>query len=185
MDGAGTVSPSASNTYTGTTSITGGTLLLGAANALHANSNVSLSGGTLATGSNSSAAGNLTPAGSSVTNLGGGSSALTFNSIVSIAGTLQIWNWAGAVGVPNTGSGTRLLFESGTAGTDYTNVQFYEGGLGSTAIGNGSRLFTSGSGFQLAPEPEPGALFAGLALLAPLAWRERRHWMRCAVAKRA
>jgi hypothetical protein len=34
----------------------------------------------------------------------------------------------------------------------------------------------------LVPVPEASTLLGVLGLMAPLAWRERRHWMRCRAA---
>jgi hypothetical protein len=39
------------------------------------------------------------------------------------------------------------------------------------------------SGGELAPVPEASTLLAVLGLIVPLAWRERRHWMRCREAR--
>jgi hypothetical protein len=42
---------------------------------------------------------------------------------------------------------------------------------------------TFASGNELVPVPEASTLLAVLGLMAPLAWRERRHWMRCREAR--
>ncbi|MBL0182055.1 MAG: autotransporter-associated beta strand repeat-containing protein [Chitinophagaceae bacterium] len=49
--GTGTLTLSGNNSYTGTTTISAGTLSLGASNVIPDNSPVTLSGGTLSTGS--------------------------------------------------------------------------------------------------------------------------------------
>lgn len=179
--GAGTLTLGGANSYTGSTTITSGTLLMGGSNVLP-NSAVVLAGGTLsapASGSNSDTTGALSMTASSVIDMGAGTNSLTFASLGSLIGTLSIWNWTGTA---NTINGTdQLNFTTGTANATFSNISFYSG-AGSGLIGTGKMLADGGT-FELVPVPEPGALFAGLALLAPLAWRERRHWMRCRDAR--
>ena len=50
-----------------------------------------------------------------------------------------------------------------------------------TGLYSGATTFTSGG--ELVPVPEASTLLAVLGLIAPLAWRERRHWMRCREAR--
>ena len=109
---------------------------------------------------------------------GAGGGSLTFASIASSVAVvaLQIWNWT-ASGTPD-----HLIATGGFSGsnTALTDITFYSDG-GTTSLGTAK--WVTGSAGELVPVPEPGALFAGLALLAPLAWRERRHWMRCREAR--
>ena len=71
-DGPGTLTLGGANTYTGTTTITEGTLRLGASNVIANTSNVVLNGGTLATGGISDTVGSLTVSASSVIDMGAG-----------------------------------------------------------------------------------------------------------------
>ena len=168
-DGTGTLTLAGSNSYQGTTTITQGRLQMGASNVLPNSSNVVLAGGTLATGGNSDTVGTLAVSASSVMDMGLGASQLTFASISSWTAPLQVWNWTGTI---DTAGGTdRLLFASTATGPG--PVQFYSN-FGTTAIGSGGAFV----GNELVPVPEPGAVFAALLLLAPVAWRERRSFMR-------
>jgi len=180
--GLGTLTLGGANTYTGSTTITAGTLLMGGSNVLSNSSAVVMAGGTLsapASGINTDTTGALSMTANSIIDMGAGTNSLTFASLGSLTGTLSIWNWTGAA---NTVGGTdQLNFSTGTANDTYSNISFYSG-AGSGLIGTG-RMLADGGAFELVPVPEPGALFAGLALMAPLAWRERRHWMRCREAR--
>jgi hypothetical protein len=46
-----------------------------------------------------------------------------------------------------------------------------------------SRATMFASGGELVPVPEASTLLGVPGLMAPLAWRERRHWMRCREAR--
>jgi hypothetical protein len=119
-------------------------------------------------------------AGARVIDFGSGSGALTFASLTADSSLpLQIWNWSGNT---VTGGGTDQLFI--TNGFAPSNVSFFNGpgtGLYSQATGftSGGELVPGG----LVPVPEASTLLAVLGLIAPLAWRERRHWMRCREAR--
>jgi len=117
----------------------------------------------------------LLSGGIKVIDYGGTSSSLTFGSIQSSsAQTLQIWNWSSA--------GT-FTASSGLSGVSLSDISFYSGS-GTTESFLGTASFQGGglSG-NLVPVPEVGTLFGALGLMAPLAWRERRHWMRCREAR--
>lgn len=177
--GSGKLTLSGANTYTGTTTINSGTLQLGASNVLADASAVALNGGTLAvsaTGGFSDTVGSLSVLSSSVIDMGtnAAGSVLTFAGIASgWTGTLSIYNWTGTLNTP--GGTDRLLFTS--TATAPGSVQFFSG-AGAGAIGSGGAF----SGGELVPVPEPGAVLAGLLLVAPIAWRERRHFLRCRAA---
>jgi autotransporter-associated beta strand protein len=208
--GAGTLTLRGANTYTGAKTVSAGTLdLSGASGELTTTSAVNINGGTLllsgsaanrisntaaislgAAGSTLQLSGAVTEtlgaltlaggAGLRVIDFGATSGVLTFASLTADSSLpLQIWNWSGTIG---TGGGTDQLFI--TNGFAPSNVSFFNGsgtGLYSQATGftSGGELVPGG----LVPVPEASTLLAVLGLMAPLAWRERRHWMRCREAR--
>jgi hypothetical protein len=111
---------------------------------------------------------------------------ITFASLSAASSLpLQIWNWSGTIG---TGGGTnRLFITSGNFGGSSlaaSDVSFFSD--------SGTTLYSQATGFTsggelvpggLVPVPEASTLLAVLGLIAPLAWRERRHWMRCREAR--
>ena len=210
-DGASTQTLTGANTYTGSTSVTAGTLeVSGASGALTATSAVNINGGTLLLGGSvtdriSNAApismgadtnsilqlsgavtetlGALTLVGGSaarVIDFGATSGVLTFTSLTATSSLpLHIWNWSGTT---TTGGGTdRLIISSGAFGDSLTasNISFFSGS--GTGLYSGATIFASGG--ELVPVPEASTLLAVLGLMVPLAWRERRHWMRCREAR--
>jgi autotransporter-associated beta strand protein len=157
-DGASTQTLTGANTYTGGTMLNGGTLKLsGASGAL------TLSGA----------------AGARVIDFGATSGVLTFASLTADSSLpLQIWNWSGNT---VTGNGTDRLFI--TNGYAPSNISFFSDS--GTTLYSGA---TTSSGTELVPGelvpvPEASTLLGVLGLMAPLAWRERRHWMRCREAR--
>ena len=115
-------------------------------------------------------------AGARVINFGatiGDSGVLTFASLTGDSSLpLQIYNW--------TGGTDQLYVSSGSlsGGLTTLDISFFSDG-GSSLIGTAQF-----SGNQLVPVPEASTLLGVLGLMAPLAWRERRHWMRCREARR-
>ena len=204
-DGASTQTLTGANTYTGSTSVTAGTLeVSGASGALSATSAVNINGGTLLLGgsvtdriSNTAAIslgadtnsilqlsgavtetlGALTLVGGAaarVIDFGATSGVLTFASLTATSSLpLHIWNWSGGT--------DRLIISSGVFGGSLTasDISFFSGS--GTGLYSGATMFASGG--ELAPVPEASTLLAVLGLIVPLAWRERRHWMRCREAR--
>ncbi|MBP7950307.1 MAG: autotransporter-associated beta strand repeat-containing protein [Verrucomicrobiales bacterium] len=171
-DNTGTLTLSGTNTYTGKTTITGGTLLLGANNVLDNASDLDLNGGTLATGNNSDSVDVVQLLSSSVIDMGSGSgSSLTFASNGTWSGTLSVWNWSGSIW---TDGPDDLIFTTNslTAG-NLAAIQFYSDG-GTTPIGSGAGFI----GNNLVPVPEPGAVVAAGLLLGVVGWRGRRSVVR-------
>jgi hypothetical protein len=118
-------------------------------------------------------------AGARVIDFGATSGVLTFASLSAASSLpLQIWNWSGNIGI---GGGTdRLFITNGFGGSLVaSDVSFFSGS--GTGLYSGATVFTSGG--ELVPVPEASTLLAVLGLMAPLAWRERRHWMRCREAR--
>jgi fibronectin-binding autotransporter adhesin len=170
--GTGTWSLTGANTYTGNTTISAGTLKLGAAGVLPDTSPVVLSGGTLLTGGFTEIAGSLSLTASSTIDLSG-TSKLTFSGITPgtlNANILTIWNWSGNL----TGAGLEGLYVPST--TSFTsgqlaNVQFLDpaglapGTYGAEFLGSG----------ELVPVPEPTALGAAFGAVAAALRRRRRN----------
>ena len=204
-DGVSTQTLTGANTYTGSTSVTAGTLeVSGASGALSATSAVNINGGTLLLGgsvtdriSNTAAislgadtnsilqlSGAVTETLGALTLVGGAaarvidfgttSGVLTFASLTATSSLpVHIWNWSGGT--------DRLIISSGAFGGSLTasDISFYSGS--GTGLYSGATMFASGG--ELAPVPEASTLLAVLGLIVPLAWRERRHWMRCREAR--
>jgi autotransporter-associated beta strand protein len=210
-DGASTPVLTGANTYTGETTISAGTLeVSGASGAPTATSPVNINGGTLLlsgsvtdrisnaapismgadTSSTLQLSGAVTETLGALTLVGGAaarvidfgvtSGVLTFASLTATSSLpLHIWNWSGTT---TTGGGTdRLIITSGGFGGSLTasNISFFSGS--GTELYSGATMFASGG--ELAPVPEASTLLAVLGLMVPLAWRERRHWMRCREAR--
>ena len=155
QSGAGTTTLNAANTYTGITTVSAGTLALGAADRIADTSNLVMSGGTFATGGFNETLGTLTLSANSTIDLGSGTSALVF---ADSSGT----TW---------GTSISLSFVNFTAGVDTIRVGTTSGGLSPTQLAlitiNGNAATIDGSGFLASAIPEPStyALFAGAGLL--------------------
>jgi autotransporter-associated beta strand protein len=178
VDGGTTVF-SNSMTYNGPTIITnGGTLVLGANNAVPTSSGLVLGGGTFIVGNSatrySQQLGTLTLTENSTIDLGSysagsvlqlsfaDSSAITWTS----GRTLTITNWQGVA--QQSSSVAEIIF--GTGGLTSTQLgQIY---FANQNISGGMLL--SGTG-ELVPIPEPRVYAAAVALLAAVGWRERKR----------
>ncbi len=180
-------------TATSAVNINGGTLLLSgsAANRISNTAAISLGAATGSTlqlsGAVTETLGALTLAGGAgirVIDFGATSGVITFTSLSADSHLpLQIWNWSGTIG---TGGGTDRLFITGGLGGSLaaSDISFFSGS--GTGLYTGATTFTSGNELvpgELVPVPEASTLLAVLGLIAPLAWRERRHWMRCHEAR--
>ncbi len=112
--GTGILTLSGNNSYSGRTTITAGTILLGASNVLPNNA-VTLGGGILSTGSGagfSETIGDLTVSTNSSINLGTGVHTFTIaNSSANTwsATTLTINGWTGTGGIPNTATQGKVM----------------------------------------------------------------------------
>ncbi|MBC8040907.1 MAG: autotransporter-associated beta strand repeat-containing protein, partial [Opitutaceae bacterium] len=162
--GGGTTTMAAGNTYTGTTTISAGTLALAASNAFADASNFVMSGGTFAAGTFSDVIGTLSLTGNAALTLGSGG-ALAFADSDAISwgsNTLSI-------------TGTFVDGFSIRFGTDAT------GGLTSQQLalisinGNfGTTIDSSGFLVAAIPEPSTYAIIAGGAILGLALLRRRR-----------
>ncbi|MCC8395409.1 autotransporter-associated beta strand repeat-containing protein [Paraburkholderia sp. MMS20-SJTR3] len=149
--GAGTLTMSAQNTYTGTTTVNGGTLAMGIANAIATSSAVTVnSGATLALQDFSQTVNDLSGAGAVTL----GSSAATVLTANNTAATTFSGAISGAGSVDKTGtgaltlSGTSNTYSGGTTVTAGTLVATNGNALGTGAVTNNAALqldFTSDS----------------------------------------
>lgn len=173
-EGAGTLTFSAANTFTGQLTVSDGTLLLGANNVIASTVDLALDGGTLNTGGNSQNLATLSLSSDSTIDLGSGASILQFSD-----SSAAVWG-GGLVLTINSWSGSRH-----GAGID----QFYIGSddSGLTEIQVGQIRFFNPAGFdpglyearllptgEIVPVPEPATVTAIIALSLVLIWRERK-----------
>ncbi|WP_256702441.1 autotransporter-associated beta strand repeat-containing protein [Burkholderia sp. SRS-W-2-2016] len=142
-DGAGTLTLSAVNTYTGTTTVDGGTLAMGIANAIAASSAVTVnSGATLALNDFSQTLNDLSGAGAVTL----GSSAATVLTANNAAATTFSGAISGAGSVDKTGtgaltlSGTSNTYSGGTTVSAGTLVATNGGALGTGTVTNNAAL---------------------------------------------
>ncbi len=117
--GAGTLTLNAQETYSGATTIGGGTLLVGAANYLSPNSSVNVSGGTLDVSAAPEQIAGLTVGASGTLNLGIAGGLLTDTGTASFGGTLNI------SGSPS-GSPVELMSYTSDSGT-FASVPTFAG----------------------------------------------------------
>ncbi|MDW8243944.1 MAG: hypothetical protein RMJ88_12100 [Thermogemmata sp.] len=199
------LSGSVANTFTGTTTVSGGTLLLnktpgqnaiggnltilsggtvvlGADNQLPNSGTVRLEGGTLSSGQttgHTDVLGALDLAASSTIALGSGNHSLTFSGTSGTpTGTLTITGWSGDIFQPGTAG--RIYFSNigSNPNSQYSSFlsQVHFAGFPSGAI----FLTTLTTGlYELVPVPEPTGILAVIAGIGALtyAWRRRRLWL--------
>jgi autotransporter-associated beta strand protein len=140
--GSGTLLLSAANTYTGTTTVSGGVMQYGIANAL-STGNVVLSSGTISTGATSGytdAVGTLSLTNTSTIALGTGNHSISFANSSAAAWTasryLFITGWTGTRGDASTGTAGKVFFGNSSAGltaTQLSKIFFSIGGNNYTA----------------------------------------------------
>jgi autotransporter-associated beta strand protein len=210
--GAGTMRMrgTTANTYTGPTTVSGGTLtlakssgvnaivgssitinsgatlLLGAANQIANAATMTLNGGTFSTGATTGFAetlGALTLAADSVINLGTGSHLLNFANSSAIAWSgslLTIYGWVGTA--QNPGTNGRIFFGSDTTGL--TLAQLSKIQFNGYVLG--SQLLSNGELVPIAVIPEPGVVVAAILLAGFVVLREfhrRRARLRAAAIR--
>jgi len=157
--GSGTLVFNTAATYTGGTTLSAGTLRLGAADVLPNSGTFTFAGGILAGNNFGDSIGPLSLTANSTLNLsaGGATPSLTFASASWTAGTLTINNWTG------TGSGgtdDKIFITADPGSTFLSNIQFTGFAAGATWLGTG----------EIVPVPEPihyalgifGLVFAGV-----------------------
>ena len=189
--GSGTLELQATNTFSGTTTITdgvlrldnsggnaladttvtinsGGTLLFDRANQVTDTADVVLAGGTFSTAGFSETMDTLTLTATSTIDMGAGASILNFSDGTHSAGTFTVKNWSGNFAV---GGGTdQIIFAASLDQALLDNV-FWDD-LGRT----GAKQLPSG---EIVPIPEPstviGGVFLGLVVAGDIYRRYRRR----------
>ncbi len=175
--GPGTTTLTGANTYTGSTTISAGTLSLGASNVIPDGSAVVLGGGTLQTGTGQTeTAASLGLTANATISMGGtsGISILTFNNVASsgfTSNTLSIWNWNGSL---SGGGDDRLIIPAGSLGlAELANISFYSDSGGTLATGSPGAAFAPGG--EIVPVPEVSTMVSLSGVLAFLGFRRRRR----------
>ena len=158
---ANATSGQALGSTSGITIKTGGTLLLGSSNQINNSATIGLAGGTFQAAGFNETAGNLTLSANSTIDFGSGagSSTLTFGTFTNLSTYV--------INVLNFDTGDQLIFSG-----DLRSLQssFSFSSTPTFAYNNGF------STFSIAAVPEPGTIAAGVALLAFIAYRERRRF---------
>ncbi|MCE9611793.1 MAG: autotransporter-associated beta strand repeat-containing protein [Chthoniobacter sp.] len=151
--GNGTLTLNAANTYTGQTTITAGSVIVGTTDALGTGAALLVNGGTLAIGGNSNTVGAVTLSSGSIT--GGATALLTGTSFAVESGTISARLAGGGATLTKTTSGTVTLSAAGTnlrSGLTSINggtlVMGTAGALGTTGnitFGGGTLKYNSGA----------------------------------------
>jgi autotransporter-associated beta strand protein len=202
-DDASTQVLSGTNAYTGTTTVsggtlevqgslsgttgvtvnTGGTLLMNSAasNIVNTTATVAMAGGTLAFGNAANQTQNLgalTLTANSTLDFGagGGNDKFHFAGFVNTAGTLAITNWLGNDAGGTDGAHDRLVFTG--LFTDFTS-SFSQAQISFNGT-SGYAAINFGGTYEIVPVPEPAttALIGSIALCALVGYRERRRFTR-------
>jgi len=126
--GSGTLTISAANSYTGVTTLTAGTLALGASGVIADASNVVMNGGTFSSGGYSETMGTLTLNANSIIALGSGSHSLNFSAS---NGT----SWTGGTLLKVTG------WQGGFNGTSGTSGKIYTGSSAELSVSKVAQVF--------------------------------------------
>jgi len=194
--GNGTVALSASNSYSGATTVNAGTLqaaasgamgnstvinvnggsfLVTADNGVNETAAINLGGGRMAVSGNfNETVGALTLSANSVIDFSGFSGVLRFSGVGSWASgaNLAIWNWSGTTQygtqINNYANPSNLVFSTVTSNlTDnLANISFYSDS-GNSFVGSGFEVTGfSGGGSQIIAVPETETYFYAVALLA-------------------
>ncbi len=147
--GAGTLSLLKAAGHTGGTSVSNGTLSLGASNLLADNGAVTVSGGALAIGANSDTVGSLAVSGGSVTGTTGSLTSSADVAVSNTSGTVTISAiLAGSAGLNKTGNGELVLSGANTySGTTAVNAGSVSvsGSTGAASVAAGARLRGTGT----------------------------------------
>ncbi|MGB7158371.1 MAG: autotransporter-associated beta strand repeat-containing protein [Tepidisphaeraceae bacterium] len=166
--GTGTLSLTGASSYTGTTTISSGTLRLGVGDALADTSLLVLNAGTLVADGASDTIGSLDVTAASILQFGDADAilhALTFAAAGAGTGALNVTNWSD--GIDEFLFTTETAADSIAALTTFINPSGAPGNVAATVV-------PSGGNFAVVPVPEPAGLaLFGLGAIAVLARRRR------------
>ncbi len=185
----GTLTLSGTGSLNGTTQVTinnGGTLLLSstAASQVNSSAGVTLNGGTLKLGTANATTqlGALTLSSSSTIDFGtlSGTNNLDFADSSASAwasgAILSVYDWTPNVDHLYFGS----VFGAGLPAGALSQIVFYTDN--GTTLATAPTSYGPGNG-EVSPIPEPSTVFAGMALLGLIGYRERRWVLRCKSAR--
>lgn len=191
--GSGTLRISGSNTYSGGTIVTSGTLQLAASHVLPDVGVFKLNGGTLSTGATNGYSDNLGPLqldGTSTIALGSGAHVLQFGGITGAPiGQLNIIGWT--PGLDGNGSDGQIVFNLPSVTAEQANLDFATFlstvQFSNHALGDAMFIYTGSSSYELTPTPEPSTVLGLAALsLAFMTWlrrmrysRDQINWIQC------
>ncbi|MFN5336783.1 MAG: autotransporter-associated beta strand repeat-containing protein, partial [Bacteroidota bacterium] len=148
--GSGTFILKSVNTYIGTTTVSGGTLQLGAANSVPSTSGLVLAGGELQSAGFGNTFASITLSANSTLRLGSGVHTLTFSTLGTFTtGTiLRIEDWQGTYASPGTtGTAGRIVFTPTTSATILGQIKFNNSSTGNlhTSIQLGTKEIVAGN----------------------------------------
>mgnify|MGYP006273363301 CR=1 FL=1 len=149
--GTGSLTIGGSNTYTGPTEVSAGSLVFGSSNVLADGSEMILSGGTLSLNGNSDTIGNLTLNSNSTIDLGTGNVDVTFSGATYSGGQLTVTNWNGST---LGGGSDQIQFGSAPSQTFLDNVFWSDRNV------TGAKMV----GSEIVPVPEPSTIAGGIGL---------------------
>jgi autotransporter-associated beta strand protein len=148
--GAGTFILKRANTYVGTTTVSGGTLRLGANNSIPTGSGLVLAGGEFQSAGFSNTFASIALSANSTLRMGSGVHTLTFTNLGSFtSGTmLTIEGWQGSYANPGaTGTAGKIVFNATTSTTILGQLKFKNSGTGNlhTSIQLGTKEIVAGN----------------------------------------
>ena len=197
--GNGTLTLSGNNSYSGTTTVNGGTLKVNHIKALGNSTTVNVNGGTLLVGIDDSINGvqitlngttsafatlafngnyngtinTLTLQADSILDLGAESVTAIINSIINIDQyILKVYSWTGTT-LSEGGNGNdvdRLLFGRSLTAVELNNLRFYGDSFGNDFLGSGYEIGFQNGFAHVIPVPEPETYITGLLLFVTISF---------------